>query len=223
MVDRINELAGSIVDIKEKDVRGKLLATRDHLLATSANTTETTEAIMSAALENAALVIRIGEAYINTTLLQTKTADDSKSSSKINKDEEVTLIEYRMPLVVSCLDIAMKKRCVDISFSLIEKISNERKSKALTENIKSGLDGITFAPITVPMETAIPSDASSAPVPAPAVEAVKLIPNPIDTVPQAACQLLIHVLREEEIRLHFKGLGGAHRIMTSIPPFEGIR
>jgi hypothetical protein len=49
-----------------------------------------------------------------------------------------------------------------------------------------------------------------------------LIPNPIDTIPQAACQLLVHTLREEEVREYCKSLGGSHRIMTSIPPFEGM-
>jgi hypothetical protein len=169
MVDRMNELAGAMVDVKEKDVKEKLLAARDLLIATSANTTEPPYE-MATVLEAANAAICIGEAYVNSSLPQTKTADDSKSSSKINKDEEVTLIEYRMPLVASCLDIAMKKRCVDISLSLIEKISNEKKSKALTENIKSGLDGITSAPTTVPMETASSLEASSAPAPVPAVE-----------------------------------------------------
>jgi hypothetical protein len=46
---------------------------------------------------------------------------------------EVSLIESRMPLVASSLDVAMKKRCVDICLRLIQKVSTEKKNKALID------------------------------------------------------------------------------------------
>lgn len=135
---------------------------------------------------------------------------NSDLTSSSNKHEDAGLIENRMPLAASCLDITMKKRCVDISLSLIQKISDNKKKAAEPDSGKSSIDGQN--PTPTPTPTPVPTSAEATP---------SLTPTLDTTVPQGACQLLIHVLREEDVRTYFKGVGGAHRIMTSIPPFEG--
>ena len=41
------------------------------------------------------------------------------------------------------------------------------------------------------------------------------------SLPQAVCQLLAHVTRDKDVRDYFENCGGVHRLITTIPSFEG--
>ena len=136
-------------------------------------------------------------------------------------------IGRHLPLASSALSTAMKIRCADLSLNLIQQHSSLRnragaKSFSQLTAIPSNPDDLTVA---VPGSCA---DASPAPsltgtgTAAAPIPAALSLSHPLDvSLSQAVCQLLVHLTRDKLVRDHLEGVGGVHRLITSIPPFDG--
>ena len=148
--------------------------------------------------------------------------DEDEVQADAEQEHTERVIIRHFPLASSGLDIAMKIRCVDISLNLIQQYSDlKNKINAASFSVLSSIKADTDNG-SVPSTTSVKGTGTfSAPVPVP-VPAIVPVSPPFDaSLPQAVCQLLVHLTRDRLIRDHFEGCGGVHRLITCIPPFEG--
>ena len=150
--------------------------------------------------------------------------DEDEVQADAEQEHTERVIIRHFPLASSGLDIAMKIRCVDISLNLIQQYSDlKNKINAASFSVLSTIKADTENG-SVPSTTSVKGTGTfsvPAPVPVP-VPAIVPVSPPLDaSLPQAVCQLLVHLTRDRLIRDHLEGCGGVHRLITCIPPFEG--
>lgn len=116
---------------------------------------------------------------------------------------DVAMTDSRLPLAVCGLSAAKKERCADICLRLLRQYS-DYKHKIDAQTTLRAMHKEKAAPTPSPATPALPT------------------PIPIDSsLPQAAVQLLVHVTRDRDVRMHFERSGGVHALISTIPPFEG--
>jgi hypothetical protein len=128
------------------------------------------------------------------------------------KEKELPTLSARLPLAACGLSTATKKRCSDLCLRLIQQFSdvkNKADAEAISKLIAHSTE--TSDPSVVPASASVPTPDS-------VIDATL----PLDaSLPQAACQLLIHVTRDCDVRDHFDSMGGVRQLLTTIPPFDG--
>jgi hypothetical protein len=136
---------------------------------------------------------------------------EKEREEKEKEEKEVPLIASRLPLAQCGMSTATKKRCADLCLRLIRQFSD----------YKTKVDSVATSHILSRCKVQTPS--TTAPLPAAATAPEPAAdPNPLDaSLPQAACQLLVHITRDREVRDHFESAGGVHQLIATIPPFEG--
>ena len=135
---------------------------------------------------------------------------EKEEEKEKEKEKEIPVMSAKLPLAACGLSTATKKRCSDLCLRLIQQYSDV-KNRADAEAISRLVAHST--------ETTDPSATSAiAPTPDSPVDASQQLDA---SLPQAACQLLIHVTRDCDVRDHFEGMGGVRQLLTTIPPFDG--
>ena len=128
------------------------------------------------------------------------------------KEKEIPTLSARLPLAACGLSTATKKRCSDLCLRLIQQFSdikNRADAEAISRLIVHSTE--TSYPSAVPANASVPTP-----------DSVIDANLPLDaSLPQAACQLLIHVTRDCDVRDHFDSMGGVRQLLTTIPPFDG--
>ena len=126
------------------------------------------------------------------------------------KEKENPTLSSRLPLAACGLSTTTKKRCSDLCLRLIQQYSdvkNKADAEAISRVTAHGTE--TTDPSAVTASTPTPEGLSDSNLQLDA------------SLPQAACQLLIHVTRDSEVRDHFEAMGGVRQLLTTIPPFDG--
>lgn len=126
------------------------------------------------------------------------------------KEKENPTLTSRLPLAACGLSTATKKRCSDLCLRLIQQYSdvkNKADAEAISRVTAHGTE--TTDPLAVTASASTPEGLSDSNL---QIDA---------SLPQAACQLLIHVTRDSEVRDHFEAMGGVRQLLTTIPPFDG--
>ena len=128
------------------------------------------------------------------------------------KEKESPTLSTRLPLAACGLSTATKKRCSDLCLRLIQQysdIKSKADAEAISRIIAHGTDTTDSSAVTASVSTPTPEGLSDSNLQLDA------------SLPQAACQLLIHVTRDSEVRDHFDSMGGVRQLLTTIPPFDG--
>ena len=147
--------------------------------------------------------------------------DEAEVETEVEKEHVERAIIRHFPLASSGLDIAMKIKCVDISLNLIQQYSdlkNKINAASLSALNSMEVDSDSKVHGSVPSTTSV-TQTGTVPVPVPSIVPVSPILDA--SLPQAVCQLLVHLTRDRLVRDHLEGCGGVHRLITCIPPFEG--
>ena len=138
---------------------------------------------------------------------------EKEREEKEREEKEVPLIASRLPLAQCGMSSATKNRCADLCLRLIRQFSDY---KAKVDSAAAS-HCLSRSKVQAPPTTASTTAPLPANVPEPAADL-----NPLDaSLPQAACQLLVHITRDREVRDHFESVGGVHQLIVTIPPFEG--
>ena len=137
------------------------------------------------------------------------------------EEKEVPLTISRLPLAASGLCTATKKRCADLCLRLIRQFSdykNKVDSAAAAHSLNRSKELLRTTSVPLPATSSTTPATAPTTAPEPVADS-----NPLDaSLPQAACQLLVHITRDREVRDHFESAGGVHRLIATIPPFEGL-
>ena len=174
---------------------------------------------------------------------------ESKESKEI-KEINIMSQLCALPLAFSGLDLKMKKRCADLSLKLLQQYSNLKNkidndkllklsattttsisTSTSTSILESDPQSMIIDTNTVPESingtntattTAPPVTTTDATTPVPPTSTPQRGTMDLDSsLPQAVCQLLAHVTRDKDVRDYFENCGGVHRLITTIPSFEG--